>query len=445
VATYFVWTGGSNTAPYDTWAKAATAFGTAVTAATSANDVIKVAHVHSESIAADTTYTFAANVRVISCNKDSSDTPTAGALVGAQVTNYGIIFVGAYKVYVYGMTFKTGTATSGISTSIQFFYGVDGADAIFEDCDFELNGANGWALKYWLGANSIANSTSVRFTNGCTFKFSQTDQSFLVYLARIVFENCSITGSVPSPLITGGNDPFIYFEGCDLSLVTGTLVGDHGGNGYGEISFVNCKLGTSTIMAAPTTVTHKGNLNVQAFNCSSGDTHYALFHGDAFGTTTVSAAIYANDGASYNGTNRCSWTITTRADNCSFYTPYVSPWIEMYNADASTSITPYLEGLRDGSATVIQDDEVWAEFSRQGTSGFPLAVFSNDRMALLGTPANQTSTLGAGDWSGEGGTYSTFKLAAPSAFTPAEIGPLKARVIVGEPGLTINVDPQVRT
>jgi hypothetical protein len=450
VTTYFVSSvDGSNSDNGTSWALAVATLKYAVEtlAASSGPHTIKVDSAHADALGADTTITAAQDLQIISVNRAGGDAPLAGAVIGSQATNYQLSLNGAKKVFWSGITFKTGTNTSG-DKSMFLCYGVDGGCFVFDDCDFHMNAGNGQVGSIYMGSPNAGDSSAIKFQNGCTFKFSQTDQRVLLMMGNITFESFTVdpAGSAISPLFPVLNNPTATFEGCDLSKITGTLFGD-GGGGYGKLTLTNCKLGSGvTIQAEPSSgPLHTGNIEVFAFNCNAGDVHYSFYHNDAFGTTTVSNTIHANDGASYDGTNRCSWQITTRASNCSFYTPYVSPWIEMYNADVATSITPYLEGLRDGSATVIQDDEVWAEFSRQGTSGSPLAVFSNYRMALLGTPANQTSTFGAGDWTGEGGTFSTFKLQAPSAFTPAEIGPLKARVIVGEPGLTIYVDPQIRT
>jgi hypothetical protein len=168
-----------------------------------------------------------------------------------------------------------------------------------------------------------------------------------------------------------------------------------------------------------------------------------LYHADAFGETTVSNTIYANDGAAYDGTNKCSWKIVTTA-NCSYYYPYVSPWIDCYHSGTG-AITPYLEILRSGSTIKYQDDEVWGEFSYQGTSGSTKATIVSDRMTLLGTAADQTaSSLDASGWTGEDATNNAFMKLESGSITPAEIGHLRARVCVGEPSITVYVDPTIR-
>jgi hypothetical protein len=196
------------------------------------------------------------------------------------------------------------------------------------------------------------------------------------------------------------------------------------------------------IKAAQTAVLNRGGGSVTAYSCASGDTHYDFYYGDAFGETTVSSAIYATAGAQSGGAN-VSYKVVTTA-NCSYYTPYVGPWIAKPHT-GTTAVTPSFEILRDGSATAYQDDEVWGEWSYQGTSGSTQASFVNDRMTPLGTPANQdTGALAAGDWTGENATAWFGKLAPASTITPAEVGHIYGRVVVGEPSTTLYYDPQIR-
>jgi hypothetical protein len=96
----------------------------------------------------------------------------------------------------------------------------------------------------------------------------------------------------------------------------------------------------------------------------------------------------------------------------------------------ASAITPRIEVLRDGSATAYDNDEVWAEFSYQGTTGFTLSTIVNDRMTPLGTAADQTaSSLDASGWTGEHASDNAFMKLESGSITPAEIGHLRARVL----------------
>jgi len=184
--------------------------------------------------------------------------------------------------------------------------------------------------------------------------------------------------------------------------------------------------------------------HVWVYNSGTGDNHYLFGYHNALGSITAITGKYASGGAKYDGTNGVSWQIDTTA-SASYLTPFFTPWIDLYHSGTS-AITPKLEILRDGSATAYDNDEVWAEFSYQGTSGSTKATIVDDRMALAGTPAAQTTgDLGAGGWTGEGGTAWFGKLHTASTITPAEIGMLRARVCVGVASSTVYVDPYIRT
>jgi hypothetical protein len=233
--------------------------------------------------------------------------------------------------------------------------------------------------------------------------------------------------------------------GCDFSKQgANTLVGAAAGSGSMQIDLVNCALGTGTVLAAATTVLNKGNTTVNLYNCANGDNHFACAHYDAFGSTVASATIYATGGAKYDGTNGVSLKIST-TPNCSYFTPYVSPWIDKYNA-GGVEITPRLECFRDGSTTIYDNTQVWSELSYQGTSGSTKATIVSNRATPLasGSTTGRTSTLTHASW--ETGTSAdvAFKL-DHGAVTPAEIGHLRMRVCVGATEVTdLYVDGKVR-
>ncbi len=210
------------------------------------------------------------------------------------------------------------------------------------------------------------------------------------------------------------------------------------GNAPATFVFSQCKLGANVTILATQTPANKSSGAAYVFDCSSGDTHGIFGYYDAFGSCVSDTGIYYTTGAAAQ-----SWKIVTTA-NCSYYTPFVSPFVDFYNT-GTTSITPRFEILRDGSTTAFQDDEVWGEFFVKTTSGSTQSTPSSDRMALLGTPANQATGAGTGSWTGEAASAWSGKVDSGSAVTPAESGHIRGRVVVGEPSITVYVDPQIRT
>lgn len=440
MATYYVWSGATGTNAGTSWTNAYTSFASAVSAATASGDVILVHYTHQEELIGDTTYTFNNSIRVISVNKDASDAPTVmstGGWIGNSTTNRSVTFTtasGPLFIYVYGITLRTAGGTTdnfsiiGVRTHWEF-----------ESCYFWNGNTNG-SSDPPLG-NTVA-SNYIRFLN-CTFRFGATTQSLILRGARIDFEYCSISsaGSAPALLFqdntSGPSNPDIKLIGCDLSSATGTLLGDCG---YASrtVQFIQCKLAANVTVLAAQTYTNKMGGVVYVFDCSSGDTHGLFGYYDALGSCVSDTGIYYTTGAAAQ-----SWKIVTTA-NCSYYTPFVSPFVDFYNT-GTAQITPYFEILRDGSTTAYQNNQVWAEFFVKTTSGSTQSTSYNDRMALLGTAANQAAGAGTGSWTGKGASAWSGKVDSGSAVTPAENGHIRGRVAVGEPSITVYVDPQIRT
>ena len=454
MADYLVASGGSNTAPYDTWAKAATSLQTALTAANTNGDRVIIQYDAIPSgdaeLSVDTTYTIGSNIAIIASTNSGTSTITPTAMgvanwIGNSTINKSITFTGAFSVFMYGLTLRTAGTTSD---SINVGGSGDGVHYELEDCYF-YHENTGTSSVIQLGSRGLNNTNAYIKLINTTFQLSNTSQSINISgQVDIVGGSISSSGSAPSAIFRAvGSDP----GGASLKAIG--FDASHAGSGYlvddsTTISFVakftGCKLGTSFVPLAPQTNTNKSSAQVWIFDSSSSDQHYHLGYSDALGDLTMSTGIYANAGAKYDGTNGYSWKIVTSAA-ASYYIPFVTPWIEQYHS-ATSAITPYIEILRDGSATAYQDDEVWAEFGAKTTTGSTLMSFSNDRMALAGTPANQTaSSLGASDWTGENATAWFGKCVAPASVTPAEIGMLMARVIVGEPSITVYADPTIRT
>lgn len=420
------------------WTNAFTTLAAAAAAATADGDVIYVASDSTEDLAADTTYTFSNNVRVISVDATSGTPPTTlqtmeagGGYIGNLASNRFILIVGAFNLYFYGVEF----AITG--SDLFRSAGSDGAHVEYEACHIRLGGS-GATLD--LGTGGTESNRFTRFRGG-KITFGNANNQIRHYGAA-EFEGVTLAGTAPTTLFTAGSRGGNYckVEGCDLSLVTGTLVAPNSIE-PSQFTFINCKLGSGV---TPLNSTGNNNLaftRVWLFDCSSGDEHYHYQYHDAFGSLTVDAGIYANDGAQYDGTNRCSWKIVT-SSLCSYYYPFVSPWFDVYHSGTS-AVTPSIEILRDGSTTAYQDDEIWGEWAYKGTTGSTQATMVNDRKALLASASNQAAGVGASGWTGDTGAWSG-KLEPSSTITPAEIGHIRGRVCVGEPSITVYVDPQTR-
>lgn len=443
--TYFVASGGSNTSPYDTWAKAATSLATALAAATTDGDIIAIQHdgvpSTDSALATDTTYTFSANkVRLIASTNSGTSTITPTSMgtanwIGSNSTNRAVTFTAVNRiVYMYGLTLRTAGTSADV---IQIGTG-DGMHAEMEDCYF-WSGNTGSGSHVIFGRTGGDANTFIKLRN-CTLRFGAAGQQCRVG-AKLQMDGGSLSsaGTAPTSLFAFNNfagGAEVFCEGVDLSHLTGNMVADANLQAS-TVRLSRCKLGVFPPTMASQTVANRAGVEVFAFDCATGDTHGLMAHVNSFGSTVSDTGIFYTSGAAGQ-----SWKITTTS-LCSFYEPYETPWFGYYNT-ATTSIAPFVEILRDGSTTAYQDDEVWLDLAAKTTSGSTQSSLTTDRMALFGTPANHAAGAGLGSWTGESGTAWSGKMVMAS-LTPAEVGHIQARIVVGEPSITVYADPQVRT
>lgn len=441
MATYYVNSGASGANNGSSWTDAYTAFGSAVTAATSAGDIIKVHYTHAEALAANTTYTFAQSVIVIAVDKDSSDAPTVmgtTGYIGHTSTSYSITLSGTYRIYMYGITFRT-AGSSGVVIQV----GANNQHLELESCYIWSGSTSATNGLIRINATNSGNPGYCRLTN-CTLRFGHATQSLDVNKS-IDWINTTISsaGSAPTTLINASSATAdLYIGDSDLSYVTGTLLGNFTGSPV-VLRLWHCKLGAGVTVCA-TQSNWKTRQRAYVYDCSSGDTHGIFGYYDGLGSCVTNSSIYVTAGAAGQ-----SWLITTTS-SASYWAPFVTPWIDWYNTGAS-SITPYFDMVRSGSSTAYKDDEVWAEFSAKTTSGYTIGTVYSDRCSIANEMASSasnqaTSSLGASDWTGESGTAWFGKCDSGSAFTPAEVGHIRGRIIVGKASVTdLYLDPQIKT
>lgn len=441
MANLYVTSTGSNTAPYDTWAKAATNPSTAVNAAAAGDTV----YIHGESftIAASETWTLAGTatnpVRVICSNDKTNEPPqTLGAAKYTQATTANDLVINGIG-YINGFTLEsTGSSGSAINLTLS---STDADDIVLENCGFVLASTNTSTTSGIIVGGTAENNSKAKLINPTIVFGNSAGQGFTLYQPLVVESgSISSTGSLTSLFKYTGRSASVTVDGTDLSGCPGTIVspGSQTVNGVYELRNIRHNA-SATLVGAYTDVSQP---DVYLSNYGSGDTHYNFAHYSSRGSTIMETGIYANDGQTYDGTNKITWKIVTTG-YASQVMPYVSPWVEKYHS-ATSAITPYFEILRDGSTTPYTNAQVWGEFSYQGTSGYPKANFANDEAVWLATATDQAAGVGTSGWTGDTGAWSG-KVDSGSAITPAEIGMLRGRICVGVASSTVYLDPKIRT
>lgn len=440
MATYFVWDGGNNGDGLS-WANAKTTLAAAIALASANGDVIKVAHTHTgdNALAVDTTWTALNNISIVSVDKTNSDAPTAmgtAAWLGSSSASVALTINGGYRVLLSGLTLRNAGVTSKSITVASS----DESAFDLKSCYLWLGAAN--SGNYFItGSISSSQNHAVRLFN-CTFRFSNVSQR-IVFSGVVEFNGCNVSseGSSPNTLISNsGRSGLMSFIGCDLSHCgAGTLVANQA-TSTTIFNFIQCKLGTNYVAReTPSNPANASNGQTWIVDCSSGDTHGIFGFFDGQGALTSDTGVYATTGAAQQ-----SWKVVTTSGNGP-ERPFTTPWVSLYHTGAS-SITPYFDVLRDDSTTAYKDTEVWAEFRAKTVGGSPISTGYSDAGALLSAGTNQaTSSLGAGDWTGESGTNWYGKCDAGSAFTPAEAGDILGRICFAVPSATIRIDPFIKT
>lgn len=457
MADYFVKASGSDANDGLSWATAKATLHTATTGAlavaTASGDRIFVKYDDASVLTGNAQFNAVNHVRVIAVSSTDYTTGTnwspavmdgTTGYIGHSSSTFNIITGGAFRVFWYGICFRL----SG-SGNLQILLGnTDGAHHEYENCYF-WQGSTG-ANQFIVLGNAGANQNVYIKTINCTFRFGATSQRIQIgSTAEIVGGLIHASTSKITQLFYHNANSAIgttVVSGFDISAIATTVnILSSQNIGAARMQLDNCKLPalwSGAWLATQANLSKAGGA-ITAFNCSTGDTHYDFAYADSFGVLTAVTTPYFDTGAKYDGANAVCWKIVTTT-NCSYYTPFVSPWIEKYHSGTS-AITPYLEILRNDSTTAFNNDEVWGEFSVQATSGSVLPVFKNDRKALEASAASQANGAGLTSWTGESGTAWSGKVDSGTSATPAEIGMLRARVYVGATSTTVYVDPFIRT
>ncbi|MHA2218507.1 MAG: hypothetical protein ACXACY_21485, partial [Candidatus Hodarchaeales archaeon] len=188
------------------------------------------------------------------------------------------------------------------------------------------------------------------------------------------------------------------------------------------------KLGSGVTITTGT-IQGQGAASLRMVNCDSADTNYRYHKQDFQGTITSENTIKIAN---------VSRKVVSTAD-VKDYKPVVSDPIIYFNTNL-TSQTVTVEVVNDG--LTLTDAEIWLEIEYLGTSGFPLSLFSNDRVSdpVFGTPVNQTTSTAA--WITTG-LSSPVKQKLEVTFTPLEEGVVKCRVYMARASTTVYFDPKV--
>jgi hypothetical protein len=427
----------ANTSPYDTLAKAATTFTTAITGA-AAGDVFAFSNLHSEAIASATTYTLpgtgaSPNQMYSFDNTQTTISATnllAGAILSTTLGN-ALSFVGICSECI-GFTF---TAGSGANSAILTIASTAGSAWRLYNCALQHGATNGAAGAITLGAGS---SNLIELHN-TTVQFGATgDQLAIKGVVRWVNTPNAVQGAtIPTTLFNLSNSlqDILFCEGVDFSAMTGKSIINN--NVQNQVILKDCKLPASVTLAATPTVYGSW---ICATRCDSAGTNY-LFNSFGYsGTESTESTITRVGGASTPDGTLFSAKIVTNA-NALWGFPFEALPLSEWNTLTGSSHTITIYGTIN-SGTLPNNDEIWIEVEYLKDAGDPMGgyVISTKANNLAsGVPvASDGSTWNGG---GSGGGWSPFKMTA--SFTPQLTGPVTVRIFAGKATTTYYIDPHV--
>lgn len=448
MTTYFVDSAGSNTSPYDTWAKAATQLATVLAVPATNADTIYVAKTHSYTQATALTHTLPTSpglkILTVTPSGESGNSGLAtGAIEGCSTGNVGYQMNGFG--YVYGMTLQ-GSSNANSSCTVGINNTSNPGGIYLENCSLVLRSVSSPVIP--LGPSGNNTDDILNVLRNCTFKFAAAGSSILLRVGRHHLQNCSLdaAGSVPTTLFTGSNiaGGTALVEASDLSGRAFTNVANIAWSSTYDLTMRNCKFpsgpGERTTLTTGTP-SGPGGLELKCHNCDSADTQYNFGTSNYMGTVVEETTIVRTGGGAQS--HRMDSTANTKF-------PELPLTVEgsIYNSTTGSAKTLTVEYVHDvnvaagqgaGSGNAFQDDQLWVEVIHLGTSGVPLGVLDlDDRKAdVLATAADQTSSSVA--WTTTGLTTPT-KGKLTCTFTPQEVGYVHYKVCLAAASKTVYVD-----
>jgi hypothetical protein len=429
VTAYWVDDGGSNTAPFDTLAKAATSWDNLVAgvaaALTTSGNIVYCGHDHNDPNKAASWAaigpTSGLPVSIISVDSTNA-TPTYMVGTGNQFSSLG----GAYTLTFDGVFALYGVkAASG--TSVRIF--VDSDESLLSDeCRFVLGAGSyvylppiAWCLSHH--RNLTIDLSADAGTPRSTSVFDNAD-NITLYIEGLSFVAAGDrTGTVFNTFSSGGAQ---RISGVDCSGFTNATLCElfSPTNFSSQLTAHNCKTAATWAPFASGTFGRSSGRAILT-NVGPADAPTYLYLRDYFGVLVSTADIYRTSGGTVEDI-ACSWLITTTA-NCAEGAPFYSPW--MYGTVEAGSRTFDLYITNDTAD--FTDAEVWLEVEYLSTADEPQWALATDQRATITTTAAAQTDDTASTWNGSGPSF-TYKQKLSVAATVGESGQFRARVAVGK-------------
>lgn len=430
---------GSSTSPYDTLAKAATTWATAITGS-AAGDVFAFSNLHNETTAAATTETMPGTAASPNQGYSFDNTQTTlsatDLLVGATIQTSGsnnLTITGTG--WTYGVTLIAGTG-SGASNLI---FGSTNSTQHWDTCSFQLN-TTGAGNTITIG-NGSGIHTYIEWNN-CTIQVGATGQGIdgnSSAPCKLIWRNTpnAIVGSTfPTNVFKSTYSGTAFVEGVDFSALPNTshLAAAFSNRGA-QIYFKDCKIPSGMTVASSPTV-YGAKVYFTRTDSTGSVNRFDVY--DYSATETLEPSITRVGGQADFAGNLWSKKIVTTA-NAQVIFPYECEISCPLNSLTGAVRTVTVFGTIN-AGSVPNNNDIWVEGVYPQDSGDTLGGFVNsgatNPLAAGLAVASDSSTWNGG---GSGAGWSPFKLVV--TLTAQLKGPLTVRVKVAKASTTYYIDP----
>lgn len=419
------------------WANAKATFGAAVTLA-AAGERIYVDDDHQETLAVDTTYTFAGTegnpVKVIVVTTDTTTAVanynSANQWIEGDTNNAHIIMVG--EVYFWGIYLEWGDGNLSVFA--------DGKTHIFEKCKLELNETAGDYFQ--VGEDNTA------------LKLIDTDVAFVDSGARLQLRSPSsfiwrggiLTGNVDSLIDIYLEGPSVEIIGVDLSaMVGGTIIEIIETDERFRAVLKGIKLNATPPALITAGISPERGSEIIMDIADNGNTIYKFRREYQYGYAQDETSKVITGKALYDGTNEFTVKMVSRATPTpTFYDPWRYHLTTLRETGFAANRTYTVHIAQDHASVqpdALENDEIWLEVVYPDDSTAKYNI-TNDKIATpTTTPAAQTTSTES--WEGLAATTRLQELAVTVNSADGKNGPVEIWVCLAKESKTVYVCPEV--
>lgn len=377
------------------WTNAFLTFAQGVAAA-AAGERIYVDDGHQETLAADTTYTFAGTegvpVEVIVAVTDTTnavaDYNCTNQYIEGDTGNYHIIIAG--EVYFWGICLEWGDSSTFVA---------NGKTVVFEKCNLKVESTVGKYLKI-----RYDNTTVILINTDVVFA-GDTGHKFMVQeCANFIWRGGILTGDVDTLFDLENEANYIELTGIDLSvMIGGTIITVAEGDERFHAYLKGIKLNATQPALITSGISPERASRIHMDIADDGNTVYKFRREFQYGYAMQETSLTVAGKGLYDGTNPYSVKLASRAAPvCTYYDPwrYHLATKRVTGLGAGKTFTVYiLENGNGGQSAAWNNDEVWLEVIYPDATTAQYNIQTDKKATPTTAAAAQTDD--AGRWQNE--------------------------------------------